>query len=130
MKRRLGSQIENENESRRRALPSHGVMGSQMKWVLNGRQLRSKQNIKTTANRGVLQYGFSWPCTGYCWSNVCSVFSEVGGGHTLKTGMGVQEDFVLDTEVNGKPVQCVKDGGDVLVLPDPHQYPGSAVLFH
>ena len=31
-------------------------------------------------------------------------FSEVGGGFTVETVMGVKEDLVLDAEVNREPV--------------------------
>lgn len=55
-------------------------------------------------------------------------FSEVGGGHTVQTVMGVKEDFVFYAAVYRKPVQCAEDGGDVLTFTHPHQDPGSAVL--
>lgn len=42
--------------------------------------------------------------------------------------IGVQEDFVLYTEVNKKPVQCAKDGGNVFMFTHLHQDPGRAVL--
>lgn len=55
-------------------------------------------------------------------------FSEISGGCTVHTVVGVKEDFVLDAEMDGEPVQRVEDGGDVLVFTHPHQDPGSAVL--
>ena len=57
-------------------------------------------------------------------------FSEVGGGCTMQTLMGVKEDFEFDAEVNGEPVQSAKDGSDVLMFTHSHQDPGSAVLGH
>lgn len=40
------------------------------------------------------------------------------------------EEFVFDAEVNGESVECVKDGGEVvLVFPHPHQDPASTVLY-
>lgn len=55
-------------------------------------------------------------------------FSEVGGGSTVQTVMGVKEDLVFDAEVNGEPVQSAEDGGDVVMFTHSHQDPGSAVL--
>lgn len=45
-------------------------------------------------------------------------FSEVRGGCSVQTVMGVQEDFKLNA----------KDGSDVLMFTHLHQDPGSAVL--
>lgn len=56
------------------------------------------------------------------------VFSEVGGGSTVQTVMGVKEDFEFNSEVDGEPVQGMKDGGDVLMFTHPHNDPVSAIL--
>lgn len=55
-------------------------------------------------------------------------FSEVSGGCSVQTVMGVQEDFKLNAKVEEEPVQAVKDGSGVLMFTHLHQDPGSAVL--
>lgn len=59
----------------------------------------------------------------------CEKFCEVSGGVTVQAVMGVEEEFVFNTEVNGEPVKIAEDGRDVIVFPHPHQDPGSAVLY-
>lgn len=55
-------------------------------------------------------------------------FSEVSGGHTVHTVMGVMEDFELDSEANREPVQSMKNGGDVPIFTHPHHNTVSAIL--
>lgn len=39
-------------------------------------------------------------------------FSKIIRGNSMKRKVSVEGEFVFDAEVNGEPVECVKDGGD------------------
>lgn len=70
----------------------------------------------------------SWPDR--VLAEVCGAeqFSDVGWSHTVQTVMGVKEYFELNAEVDRKPVQDVKIGGDIFIFPHPYQGPGGSTL--
>lgn len=46
----------------------------------------------------------------------------------MNTVVGEQRDFIVNSVMNGKPVEGAENGCDVFMFSHPHQDPGSAVL--
>ncbi|CAL8399363.1 unnamed protein product [Arctogadus glacialis] len=55
-------------------------------------------------------------------------FFEVTGGSALEALVGQKGDLEFDPVLDRKPVEGFEDGCDVVVLPHPHQDPGSTIL--
>ena len=58
----------------------------------------------------------------------CDELFEVNGGSAIEAVVGQKGDLEFDPVLDRKPVEGFEEWCDVVVLPHPHQDPGSTIL--